>query len=171
MRCRAMCGPLSFISTGRNAACLVARPAMRLRHMRNDEAFISRRIRAITADSFSPNCVSIASKVVRSSHAISIMREISAGVNSVIGSLCFILKRLQQSAKKSPPAAAKHNWRAKTLQTNLTFRSPIQRVFSVFHAPSSYGLPKLGGASSGSSAGVMFMFTPLTSSTLTSPRP
>ena len=50
-----MCGPPSFISAGRSAACLVTRPAIRLRHILNEDAFISLRIRAITADSFNPN--------------------------------------------------------------------------------------------------------------------
>jgi hypothetical protein len=35
-----------------------------------------RRIKAMTADSFKPNCASIASNAVRSSQAISTMREI-----------------------------------------------------------------------------------------------
>ena len=59
----------------RSTACLVWRPAMRLRHIRKDEGFMCRRIRAITADSFKPNWASIASKAVRSSQAISTTRE------------------------------------------------------------------------------------------------
>lgn len=62
----------------RSNACLVRRPAIRLRHMRNEEGFICRRIKAMTADSFRPNWASMVSNAVRSSHAISTMREILA---------------------------------------------------------------------------------------------
>jgi hypothetical protein len=51
---------------------------MRLRHILKELAFIWLRIRRTTADSFNPNCASIASKGVRSSQAISMMRETSA---------------------------------------------------------------------------------------------
>ena len=100
-----MCGPPSFISDGRSAACLVTRPAMRLRHIRKDDAFISRRIRAMTADSLSPNCSSIASNVVRSSHAISMILEMSAGSNSVLKGCEFMHSRVHQLSQKYPPAA------------------------------------------------------------------
>jgi hypothetical protein len=62
-------------STPRRTACFVRRPATRLRHIRKEDGFICLRIKAMTADSFKPNCASIASKAVRSSHAISTMRE------------------------------------------------------------------------------------------------
>ncbi len=48
---------------------------MRLRHIRNDEGFMCFRINAITAESFRPNWASMASNAVRSSQAISTMRE------------------------------------------------------------------------------------------------
>lgn len=51
---------------------------MRFGHMRNDEAFMLPPISLITADSLKPNCASITSKGVRSSHAISRVRDRSA---------------------------------------------------------------------------------------------
>ena len=56
--------------------CLVSRPVTRSRHIRKLEGFISRRINAIVCGSLKPNWSSIASNVVRSSHAISRMRSI-----------------------------------------------------------------------------------------------
>ena len=66
----------------RRAACLVRRPAMRLRHIRKDDGFMCRRIKSITADSVKPNWASIASKVVRSSQAISTIREMLDSQNA-----------------------------------------------------------------------------------------
>jgi len=58
----------------RSALCFVFLPCTRALHMRKEEGFISRRISLITSDSAMPNCSRMASKGVRSSHAISMMR-------------------------------------------------------------------------------------------------
>ena len=59
----------------RNTACFVRRPVTRFRHILKEEGFMCPRIKSMTADSSKPNWASIASKAVRSSHAISTMRE------------------------------------------------------------------------------------------------
>ena len=59
------------------APCLVTRPAMRLRYIRNDDGFMCWRIRSITADPFKSNCIAMASNAVRSSLAIAMMRAMS----------------------------------------------------------------------------------------------
>ena len=78
---------------GLKAACLVARALTRMRHMRNELRFNWRRIRAITADSFNPNCFSMASKGVRSSHAISMTRDTSAAFKASSGLSPTAVKR------------------------------------------------------------------------------
>ncbi len=81
----------------RRAACLVTLPLVRLRHILKLELFISFRINLITSFSFKPNCISMASKLVRSSHAISIMRSISLSFKIIafIGYLFFLHLSLQ----------------------------------------------------------------------------
>ena len=69
-------------SKPRKALCLVALPWTRARHMRHELGFISLRINAITSASLRPNCNRMASKGVRSSQAISMMRSISCSERS-----------------------------------------------------------------------------------------
>jgi hypothetical protein len=83
-RCRITTAP-------RKAACLVRLPLTRFRHIRNDEGFIWRRINEITADSLSPNWASMASNAVRSSQAISTIREMLAAHN-VLLEMFWLLK-------------------------------------------------------------------------------
>jgi hypothetical protein len=61
----------------RSAACLVCLPVTRLRHITKLARFSCLRISAITCGSRKPNCLSIASNGVRSSHAICTTRSIS----------------------------------------------------------------------------------------------
>ena len=56
---------------------MVLRPVVLARHNRNDAGLSSRRINAITWPGVKPNCSRIASKLVRSSHAIWMIRSIS----------------------------------------------------------------------------------------------
>ena len=70
-------------SKPRSALCLVALPCTLARHMRHELGFISRRISVITSASLIPNCKRIASKGVRSSQAISMMRSISCSERSL----------------------------------------------------------------------------------------
>ena len=80
LRCRLhLCLPTS---KPRKALCLVALPCTLARHRRQELGFISRRISAITSASLRPNCNKIASKGVRSSQAISMMRSISCSVSA-----------------------------------------------------------------------------------------
>ena len=65
---------------GRIFRCLVCLPLIRLRHILNDDDFISLRISLTTADSFRPYNRSMASKGVRSSHAISMILDMSDSV-------------------------------------------------------------------------------------------
>ena len=53
--CRVWLARWRSTSTLRSAACLVTRPAIRLRHILNEEGFICSRISDTTADSFNPN--------------------------------------------------------------------------------------------------------------------
>ena len=69
-------------SKPRKALCLVALPCTLARHMRQELGFISLRIKAITSASLRPNCKRMASKGVRSSQAISMMRSISCSVSA-----------------------------------------------------------------------------------------
>ncbi len=71
------------------ALCLVERLVTRARHMRKLLAFISWRITAITSCSLRPNCNSMASKVVRSSHAISMILSISLSERLFTMSVAF----------------------------------------------------------------------------------
>ena len=64
--------------------CFVALPCTRSLHILKLLGFISRRIRLITSCYFNPNWNFMASKVVRSSQAISIIRSIFLSVNSII---------------------------------------------------------------------------------------
>ena len=66
------------------APCLVFRPETLFLHIRKEDAFISFLINVITSFSDNPNWYSIASKDVRSSHAISIMRSVEADCKSLI---------------------------------------------------------------------------------------
>ena len=68
------------MSGERSCRCLVFLPLTRSRQRRNDEDFSSRRISLRSSGSPKPKSFSMASKGVRSSHAISIMHEMSAGV-------------------------------------------------------------------------------------------
>ena len=70
-------------STTLFARCFVARPCTRSRHIRKEDGFISLRITSITACSFKPNWAVMASKGVRSSHAISTTRSISWSVSII----------------------------------------------------------------------------------------
>jgi len=90
----------------------VLRPAMRLRHIRKDAGFIWRRIKATTPDSFKPNCNSMASKEVRSSQAISMMRERSAGDFGA--------------------STAGMDWRGAALNSTTTMKSFVVHTISVF---------------------------------------
>lgn len=65
-------------------ACFVIRPCTRARHLRQFRGCSSRFIRAFTSSSERPNCILMASKGVRSSQAISMMRSISVSLNSFI---------------------------------------------------------------------------------------
>jgi hypothetical protein len=56
----------------------VRRPVTRFRHILKEEGFMCLRIKSMTADSSKPNWASIASNAVRSSQAISTMREMLA---------------------------------------------------------------------------------------------
>jgi len=58
----------------RRASCLVRRPAVLFRHSLNELALNSRRISLMTSPGVSPNCLSMQSNDVRSSHAICIIR-------------------------------------------------------------------------------------------------
>ena len=69
---------------GWRLACFVIRPCTRARHLRQFRGCISRFIRAFTSSSERPNCILMASKGVRSSQAISMMRSISVSLNSFI---------------------------------------------------------------------------------------
>ena len=60
--------------------CLVTR----LRHKRKDRGFISDRMILMTADSLMPKLTSIASNGVRSSHAISTIRDSASTVNGLL---------------------------------------------------------------------------------------
>ena len=76
------------------APCFVLRPETRFLHIRNDDAFISFLISIITSFSDNPNWYSIASKDVRSSHAISIMRSIEADCKSLIRMMTTFLEKI-----------------------------------------------------------------------------
>jgi len=108
--CREWVARCRTTSTLRSAACLVTRPAIRLRHILNDDGFICNRISATTADSFNPNCNSIASKAVRSSQAISTIRETSASLSN--GMAAFRLRicgnRWLGIHRMAPSAPATH---------------------------------------------------------------
>jgi len=65
------------------ASCLVVRPCVRFRHILNEFAVISDRISLMTSPGERPNWVRIASKLVRSSQAIMMMRSISPRVSSL----------------------------------------------------------------------------------------
>ena len=73
-----------LISSDRLERCFVFRPDTRLRHNEKLEGFNRLRIRAITSGSRNPNWNSMASKGVRSSHPISIMRLMSSSVITMI---------------------------------------------------------------------------------------
>ena len=62
--------------------CLVDRLLTRLRHSRKEPGFILRRISVITCCSLIPKLAEITSNGVRSSHAISMMRDSSRSVKS-----------------------------------------------------------------------------------------
>jgi hypothetical protein len=81
----------------------VARPLIRVRHILNELAFMCARINAITADSFNPNCVLIASNGVRSSHAISTMREMSDS-GSKSGTLASVMLDFNECDLAANPA-------------------------------------------------------------------
>jgi len=91
------------------AACLVLRPAIRLRHIRKEVCFNWRRIKAITADSFKPNWDSMASKEVRSSHAISMMRDRSAWDSGVSAAGIACWGRSESQARQSGVSSLKEN--------------------------------------------------------------
>lgn len=74
---------------------------MRLRHIRKEEGFMCRRIKVTTADSFKPNWASIASNVVRSSQAISTMRDRLASQCNLLDALIRVALLLE-----SDPAQA-----------------------------------------------------------------
>ena len=59
------------------ASCLVVRPAVRFRHIRNELGFISARINLITSPGDNPNWIVMASNDVRSSQAIMMIRSMS----------------------------------------------------------------------------------------------
>ena len=81
LRCKLhLCLPTS---NPRKALCLVALPCTLARHMRQELGFISLRIKVITSASLRPNCNKIASKGVRSSQAISMMRSMSCSVSAL----------------------------------------------------------------------------------------
>ena len=65
--------------------CLVLRPWTRLRHRLKAGRDKCRRINMITDPSFRSNCVCIASKGVRSSHAISMIRDNVSGLRAESG--------------------------------------------------------------------------------------
>jgi hypothetical protein len=79
------------ISNPRLATCLVFLPAVLARHMRKDEGVISFRISLITSPGVMLKCLRIASKLVRSSQAISMMRSISA-LDNPSRFECFIIR-------------------------------------------------------------------------------
>lgn len=65
-------------------SCFVVRPRVRFRHIRKDLGVISLRISLITSPGERWNCSRIASKLVRSSHAIWMIRSFCARDNSII---------------------------------------------------------------------------------------
>lgn len=65
---------LSFL----RAACLVVLPLVLCRHILKEDVLIFLGINTITSFSDKPNCMAIASKVVWSSQAISIIRSLSS---------------------------------------------------------------------------------------------
>ena len=65
-------------------SCFVVRPRVRFRHIRKELGVISLRISLITSPGERWNCSRIASKLVRSSHAIWMIRSFCARVNSII---------------------------------------------------------------------------------------
>jgi hypothetical protein len=79
------------VFSSRSFRCLVVRPLVRLRHIAKLLAFMFARMSSITSFSESPNCISIASKGVRSSHAISMIRSISAAERLCVAE-AFIIK-------------------------------------------------------------------------------
>jgi len=66
-----------------SAACFVALPVTLLRQRLNEDRFSSVRMMAITCDSDKPKLRSMASNGVRSSHAISIKREVSSSESEI----------------------------------------------------------------------------------------
>jgi hypothetical protein len=70
------------ISKPRLETCFVLRPAVLALHNRNDEGCISCRISLMTSPGVRPNCPRMASKLVRSSQAIWMIRSISATVST-----------------------------------------------------------------------------------------
>ena len=69
--------------------CLVARPDILFRHILKLEAFEFKRMNSMTSFSFKSNWNSIASKGVRSSQAISMIRSVSSGENLLGSSTLF----------------------------------------------------------------------------------
>ena len=71
------------MSLAASARCLVTRPCTRARHLRQLLGCSSRFMSAFTSSSRNPNCVKMASKGVRSSQAISMMRSMSSGLSTI----------------------------------------------------------------------------------------
>ena len=92
---------------GRFFRCFVDRPLTRLRQRSKLLRFNSRRITVITSFSGSPNCISIAPKGVRSSHAISMIRSISRVLNSFIPIKCFSSSFVFWASRRGPSGCAK----------------------------------------------------------------
>ena len=81
--------------------CLVFRPETRVRHNLKAPGFILDRIISTTAASLVPKFISMASKGVRSSQAISMMRERSSSLKSrlTFGKrkfLCWVVKTVRE---------------------------------------------------------------------------
>ena len=93
------------------AACFVLRPVTLFLHIRKEDDFISFLISVITSFSDNPNWYSIASKDVRSSHAISIMRSIEADCKSLIRMIMTFLRKifLSGSGLRFPKPRKSHN--------------------------------------------------------------
>lgn len=83
------------MSDERSAWCFVFLPFILFRHLLKPEDFNSFRISEITSASERPNWASIASKLVRSSQAISIMRSVAAA-ESWFACMSVYLEEYQQ---------------------------------------------------------------------------
>lgn len=88
--------------------CLVFRPDTRARQRRKPPGDSSRRRIRITSASRIPNCDSIASNGVRSSHAISMIRSMSARLNGTASSPPPATGDLKSTAQPTP--AGGHDW-------------------------------------------------------------